>query len=418
MKKSLIFAALAMAIACSAPREKLLEIHIPNDGNKMRYPDLESVTAALDSVVSMGFNAIVVDIKPPCGFAYYESEIIPNVREAKMYPCHEKTGFDMAGVFIEEGRKRGLKVSLSSTTLSMGAWPLEVDGPAYTVPRIGAMTCVEYLPEGLRDIKDSRKHGIFAFLNPVLPEVHALMVAHVKEVAAEYHPDGFMLDYCRYNNIHSDFSDHSRKAFEQWLGHEAEDFPYSIFTYNSDREYDITPGKYYRQWMTWRAGIIRDLVKELASAVKEVSPKTEVYYWAASWWPSIQRNGQNWAGQGTRWIADHADELDFIAPGYEETGFGDCLDVFELGAYLQHVLGPDDPESMEYAIARGKALNAGSCRFVGSFAEDAEDLREAFRLMYRETDGVSFFSLDACYKEPDLYATIKDAIRYAKICDN
>ena len=78
------------------------------------------------------------------------------------------------------------------------------------------------------------------------------------------------------------------------------------------------------------------------------------------------------------------------------------------------VLGPEDPESMEYALERGKALNAGSCRFVGSFAADAEDLREAFNLMYRETEGVSFFAIDACWKDPSLYAKIKDAIRYAK----
>ena len=417
MKKCLLIAALAMAFACSAPREKLLEIHLPNDGNLMRYPDVESVQEVLDSVVSMGFNAVVVDIKPPVGYTYYESELLPNVREAKRYPCHEKRDFDMAGTFIAEGHRRGLKVSLSSTTLSMGAWPLDEDGPAYTVPEIGALTCVEYLPCGLRDIKDSREHGIFAFLNPVLPQVRELMVAHVKEVVGKYHPDGFLLDYCRYNNIHSDFSPASREAFEQWLGHEVEDFPQSIFTYRSDWEYDIAPGKYYREWMTWRAGVIHDLVKELAAAVKEVSPKTDVVYWAASWWPSIQRNGQNWAGQGTQWIAGHEGELDFNAPGYEKTGFADCLDIFEMGAYLQHVLGADDPESMEYAVARGKALNAGACRFVGSFAADAEDMREAFSLMYRQTDGISFFAIDACWKDPGLYERLKDAIRYAKESD-
>ena len=331
-----------------------------------------------------------------------------------MYPCHEKSDFDMAQAFIDEGHRRGLKVSLSSTTLSMGAWPLEVDGPAYTVPRIGAMTCVEYLPDGLHDIKDSRSHGIFAFLNPALPEARELMIAHVKEVAGKYHPDGFLLDYCRFNNYHSDFSEYSRKAFEEHIGHEVEDFPYSIYTYNGTDEYDISHGKYYREWMTWRSGLIQGLVRDLAAAIKEVSPKTEVSYWAASWWPWIQGNGQNWAGQGTTWISEHYGSLDFATQDYAATGFGDCLDTFEMGAYLQHVHGADDPESMEYALKRGKALNAGSCRFVGSFAADAQPLKDAFDLMYRETDGVSFFAIDACWKDPSLYAEIKEAIRYAK----
>ena len=403
-----------MMAACAPKSEKTLEIHIPNDGNLCRYPDIESVRTVLDSVVSMGFNAVVVDIKPPVGYTYYESSLIPNVRNAKTYPNHEVSSFDMAGAFIEEGHKRYLKVSLSSATLSMGAWPLEVDGPAYTVPQLEGLTCIEYLPDGLHDIKDSREHGIFAFLNPVLPQVRRLMVDHVKEVCSMYKPDGFLLDYCRYNNYHSDFSEASRKAFEEYTGHEVEDFPYSIYTYPGENAYQIVPGKYYREWMEWRAMVIKSLVGELAAAVKEVSPKTEVSLWTASWWPWIQGNGQNWASTTTSWIKEHEAELDFATPDYTKTGMADLLDVYEMGAYLPKAYGKDDPESMEYALERGKQLVNGACTFYGSFAGEAENLRDAFELMYRCTDGIAFFCIDVCYKDPSKYAEIKDAIKYAK----
>ena len=405
---------MTVLVACAPrPEDKLIEIHLPNDGNLCRYPDLATVQATLDSVVSMGFNAIVVDIKPPVGYTYYESDLIPNVRHAKTYPNHEKTDFDMAAAFLEEGRKRHLKVTLSSAMLSMGAWPLEVDGPAYTVPEFGAMTCVEYLPGGLRDIKDSREHGIFAFLNPALPEVRELMVAHVKEVCGKYHPDGFMMDYCRFNNYHSDFSEASRQAFEAYIGEPVEDFPACIYTYPGDNEWEIVPGKYYRRWMEWRATLIRDLIADCAKAVKEVSPKTDVVVWTASWWPWIQGNGQNWGSTTTSWIAEHRDEFDFTTPDYEKTGFADLLDIYELGAYLPMAYGKDDPDSMEYAVIRGKALNNGVCTFVGSVGTEA-NLSEAFELMYRETAGISFFALDACFKNPSLYGVLRDAVANAK----
>ncbi|MBR1573244.1 MAG: family 10 glycosylhydrolase [Bacteroidales bacterium] len=414
-QKLLLATALSLLLAaCSpAPADKLIEIHLPNDGNLCRYPDLETVQATLDSVVSMGFNAIVVDIKPPVGYTCYESSLIPNIRNARTYPNHEKTDFDMARTFLDEGHKRHLKVTLSSAMLSMGAWPLDVDGPAYTVPEFGEMTCVEYLPDGLRDIKESRDFGIFAFLNPALPKVHDLMVAHVREVCQMYKPDGFMLDYCRFNNYHSDFSEASHKAFEAYVGEPVEDFPFCIYTYPGDNPWEIVPGKYYRKWMEWRSMLIRDLVADCAKAIKEVSPATDVVVWTGSWWPWIQGNGQNWGSPTTTWIAEHRDQFDFATPDYEKTGFADLLDIYELGAYLPYVYGMDNEESMEYAIARGKALNDGACTFVGSVGTEAP-LRDAFELMYRETAGISFFALDACFGKPEKYAELREAVAHAK----
>ena len=121
-------------------------------------------------------------------------------------------------------------------------------------------------------------------MNPSHPEVHDFVLGYIEELLAKYKPDGFQLDYCRYNNINCDFSDYSRRAFEQWLGRPVAAWPMDIFTFASEAPSDIVPGPLYKQWIKWRASVIQGYVREVREIVDRVSPRTALRYWGAGWW--------------------------------------------------------------------------------------------------------------------------------------
>ena len=68
-------------------------------------------------------------------------------------------------------------------------------------------------------------------LQPVLPEVREYVMRMVTELVTNYDFDGYILDYCRYMNMNSDFSEASKKAFEEYAGVTCTDFPRDIYYY-------------------------------------------------------------------------------------------------------------------------------------------------------------------------------------------
>jgi len=417
MERILTAIALALVVvwACTeTPKEKEIGVYVPSDGNLDRYPTPEAVSELLDSIASVGFNSIVLDVKPVVGYAYYESKYLEPIRHARGYDP-VKRDWDYVETFMKEAGKRGIDVTLSVCTLTLGASQLGPDGPAYSDSTKNGWFCVQYLPEGLSDIRDSREEGVFCFLNPVLPEVREFVKAYVTEILEKYHPKSFSLDYCRYNNLHSDFSEASRRAFEEYIGEPVENFPEDIFTYG-EHAWDIIPGKHYQKWFEWRTGVISSLVEELSDIIHSHGAK--VRFWSPSWWHAVQRNsGQNWASpDAADFIAEEVARhgYDYISPDYAKTGFAKCIDEFELGAYLPHVYGMEDLESMEYAVYRAKNLLKGSgAKLIGTFAWEA-DMCDAMDFMYNNTEGgVTYFAVDTFVKR-NLWGEARKAIERAK----
>ena len=111
---TIVFApALVGALTSCTPAEpKEIVVSIPADGRWDRYPTPEAVCGLLDTIAWAGFNSIKVDVKPVVGYCEFESSYLEPMRTMKTRPgAHED--WDYAGVFLREGRKRGLKVSLT-----------------------------------------------------------------------------------------------------------------------------------------------------------------------------------------------------------------------------------------------------------------------------------------------------------------
>jgi hypothetical protein len=227
---------------------------------------------------------------------------------------------------------------------------------------------------------------VFAFLNPVLPEVREYVMRMVTELVTNYDFDGYILDYCRYMNMNSDFSEASKKAFEEYAGVTCADFPRDIYYY-ADGVTDktqFTPSTYYNQWVEWRASVIQGYVKEIRETIKAIKPEVDIEYWAAAWWP-LPHTGQNWASSFNGAAANYW----WATSSYPKTGFAEYLDIFQLGAYY------DTVAEISSAIYRAKSLTREKCQIFGtiSAASVKLDIEKACYTCLKESDGLMVFEL-------------------------
>lgn len=319
------------------------------------------------------------------------------------------TGTGTIYSFLDEAGKRDLKVSVSATVFPVGSswWGT---GPVYDDPSLKELTCLEYTPEGMKKIEDDNTK-VAAFMNPVLPESREYAMKFLTEIFSKYKFDGFCLDYCRFPAPDSDFSEASHAAFEEYIGEKVENFPTSIFTYDSNGA--RVPGKYYRQWWEFRSVVIRDFIEEVTLMRDRVQPDVKIEYWAASWLHAIYGQGQNWASPESRFYEEYLD--DWATPTYYKSAFGHLLDTFITGTYLERVWGADDPESIEFGLNRSNRDIAGACSVYGSlYAQNhIDEFSDAVYLCLDRTEGLMVFDLVQVI-EHNLWGAIKEGIDRAE----
>jgi conserved hypothetical protein len=269
---------------------------------------------------------------------------------------------------------------------------------------------MQYKPEGMVDIKDDPTK-VAAFLNPVLPEVQEFALRFIREIVTNYDFDAYALDYCRFPDYQSDFSEASKEAFEKYIGGLVETWPGDVFTYNASGE--RVPGKYYKEWWEFRSMIIHDFVARVRKEIKAIKPDVKLEYWAASWWGALYANGQNWASKAFRPLTDQ-DAWSFnswCSINYHQTGFADQLDTFLLGTYLPRVYGPDDGESIEYGINRAERFLLNACTYYATVdcSQKTFDIEEACYYCLKRTAGLMVFDIVHVINN-DMWAAIKRGI--------
>lgn len=369
-------------------RQKPMVMWIDASANFDRLKTKKGIRETLDKAVSFGFNGIVVDVKSSQG-ALYDSKFLPAHRITI-----EERGFDYLEYFIQEAKKRNMRVEVSTTIATMGERNGK-KGPIYTNPEIAEAECVEYRPDGLHKITENP----YAF--PAINPAHPNTLEYVKKMITEIFTnpkyegiDAYVLDYCRYMDYNSDFSDFSRQQFEAYIGETVPNWPEDIYTYNSDAHtsyyHDFTPGKYFALWVEWRSMVIRNLIAEIRATLKAIRPDVDLEVWAASWGP-LPATGQNWASPrykafNSNWWATN---------NYHKTGYADLLDTFQLGAYLNKVNGIGDTSSIEYALMYCKDVQLGDCNYWGTFsvADTKFDAEAAAYLCLTKSPGCMVFDL-------------------------
>lgn len=371
------------------------------EANFERFSHQDSIRFYLDKALDAGFTDVVIDVKPIYGKVLYKSDIIPELNTVGDYS--RTLDWDYLQYFIDEAKERDLRVTVSTTIFPAGN-PKDRSGLVYEDSRWDGKTTIQYKPDGtFLDIRND-KSKVAAFLNPLDPDVRTFVFQMIEELVTNYDIDGYILDYCRYPDMESDFSDLSKISFEEYIGVELDNFPQDIYYYD---EGERKLGKYGKEWIEFRAKIIHDYIKEAKRRIKAIKPSVKLEYWAASWYYSIYQNGQNWASKSY----DTSLDAPWATTNYKNTGFAEHLDAFQIGTYLTDIYGMDNPESIEYGIDRGKKLIDNATKLYGTIyaLNHKDNIDDAVYLCLRDSDGLMVFDIVQVIGF-DLWDQIKEGI--------
>ena len=355
--------------ACSGKTEAIAVEETPRylwmcaEANFERFGTKDSIDYYLDKIKEVGFNHIVVDIKPIQCKVLYDSDICEPL--TAVHDVTIERDWDYFDYFLEKAHEKGLKVVASACVFPAGS-PWWHKGLCYDDTTFMSRTCVEYKEDGtlLPIYEDNKK--VAAFLNPARQDNRDFAMGILTEIMHKYDIDGLALDYCRFPDTESDFSAESKALFEEYLGEKIENFPEDIYCYRTNPGSNDSirqAGKYYKQWWAWRANIISNFIKQVSDSLKAIRPDAELNYWAASWIHALQGHGQNWASPKSSWVKAYPE---YGSDEYQAAGFAPYLDNFIVGTYLERVYGPEDNESIEYGLQRADTLLHGDCELIGS----------------------------------------------------
>lgn len=341
-------------------------------------------------IKNYGFNEIILEVKLMEGGVLYESQILPMRTEYNGITRN----YDYLQYFIDQCRANDIKIGAAMTvfpTYGLG------ETAKYKDSDFEGRYCQEILSSaGVTDIRDNSTDGIFPFLNPADHFVRQFVMEVVEEIVSKYDIDSFTLDYCRYQNYHSDFSETTHQAFQKDMGVIISNWPDDIFRIDGEgKEYF---GEHYKEFIEWRTSVITSYVEEIGQRIKAIKPDVKFEYWAASWWP-LWSTGQNWISDkknitGSYWWA---------TADYYKTGFAKYLDVFQNGAYMSKLFPEYDSSSVAGQLNNGKNYIKGDCQMYGSYSVSGInfDPGEAAHWCLKNTDGVMVFEL--CHIENNGY---------------
>lgn len=369
------------------------------EANLWALDSREKVAELADQCKVANINVIVVDVKPLSGVVLYNSRTAPKIKawSGRQYP----ESYDLLQMMVEEGHRVGIEVHASINVFAEASTEQPEGGAAVSNPH---WQCVKYElnEKGSARLVPASKAAdqhFAIFVNPANPDVQAYELSIISEIIGNYDVDGIVLDRMRYPGIHSDFSDLSRTLFEEWLGEKAERFPEDIFIIDPLPGCDIIRGKYFAEWMEWRAKVIYDFVARVRLEVKSIKPKALVGVYVGSWYSAYYDVGVNWASP------KHEPPYDFASSTYKKTGYADLVDWMCTGCYYPHLTrekarASGVPEWKSVEAACEESLDAVenetyvyASLYLRDYADNQHVFERALDLALSRTQGVMLFDL-------------------------
>ena len=238
------------------------------------------------------------------------------------------------------------------------------------------------------------------FVNPIRADVQEYELDIIREILDNYDVDGIVLDRARYANVYADFSNLSRKKFEEYIGEKVKNWPEDIFSVTfAGGEEKIVPGPLYQKWIEWRAGNIRDFFRKAERLVHEKDPSLFFSTYVGAWYPLYYSEGVNWASK------TYQPDYDWASPDYHKTGYAEMLDFLMTGNYFSEVTREEAEEkgNPDWYSVEGSADIAmdvvNEATFVyGSlyllqYKDRPEQFKRALEMALSKTHGIMLFDL-------------------------
>jgi len=344
--------------------------------NLSRLKDAEAIEACFTKCRDAGLTAVVIDIEV-YGCLTYPSKLGPHFSTVETFPF--ESDFDLIQTSVDIAHKLGLKCLV--TYFGTHSYPLDDSWR-------------------LVDIDGSKQDKS---VNPFLPEVKERYFSIAREVLERYDVDGLLLDGIRYRSFRDDFSDCSRKGFEEFLGHPVENWPMDILTFKPDStgKDKMVRGPLFKEWAEFRARIVRDYFKDMREVVKSIRPNIWFADYVGSWYPAYADVGVNWASSGFN------ARYEWMSEDYHKTGYAQVLDFLAVGLYSKSVTIEEArsvPTQDYYSVEGGADISnmvvANSAPVLGTlyllkYIDDPETFVRAVRMATAKTDGIVIF--DAVY---------------------
>jgi len=248
---------------------------------------------------------------------------------------------------------------------------------------------------------DWGKPQIPLMMNPNNPEVRQYALDIVREVVQKYDIDGVLYDdRLRYAGIDADFSEITRTKFEKVIGKKLT-WPDDVFSFtlNQNLTRGVRPGRYYDQWMAWRADVLREYVADVRKLVTQTRPGTLFGTYVGSWYGEYPALGHNYASP----LAETS--FWFHSPNYRKTGTAPLLDLVIPGCYYPTAT---IHEAMTRNVSIGNTVEAAGTlvnRLVrdqawtyagislSDFKENPEGLQNVLQAACAANQGVMVFDL-------------------------
>ena len=338
----------------------------------LSHPD--SIRYYIQKSKDLGFENVVVDMKSIMGEVLYDSEIAPYMGDWE--GVERSRDYDMLKYFIEYGHEMGVKV-FGSLNVFAGGHNFFDRGVIYGDKAHWQSIC--YINGELVPIS-SVKTNYNGMMNPSIPEMQQYQIDILKEFVTKYPEiDGLIFDRVRYDEITSDFSELSKKQFEEYAGVTVENFPEDILSWydeNGKLREKWAPGKHFKKWVEYRAMVIHDFVEKTHKELKAIKPDLIIGDYTGAWYPTYFQVGVNWASKD--YDPSQVPEYQWWATeDYKNAGYAELLDVYMTGLYYTMITKDDVDKATGVVGQRSEAGMDNSltyCYSVEGGAEIAKDI--------------------------------------------
>ncbi|MEP6755521.1 MAG: alpha amylase family protein, partial [Chthonomonadales bacterium] len=204
-------------------------------------------------------------------------------------------------------------------------------------------------------------------------------------------------------NVFNDYSDMTRKSFEQWIGRPVLRFPEDIIRFDARPGSDFKRGQLFKPWLEFRSKIIRDFLKEAADAIHKTKPGLQIGAYTGSWYTEYYGTGVNWGSENYRVKTAWATE------NYNQSGYAEFLDWLSTGCYYPVPYREDARQrkkeeggTVEAAaelstMAVDNAIPVYAGLYMINYKDAPADFPRAIQAAIRHSQGVMIFDISHIY---------------------